>query len=283
MFETCPASHPSTQKVQHLQPGSRGKVGLWNRRWLEDNERTQGLPFSWYVLSSYSPLFLWFDRDCPAKCRQSKLTSSLGNMARWLMLVMTWFNASSAAGLIAWSTHNATQHFKFDWRGFHWKKLTRSLYTSKQWNQIHVAASNPCPWGTPSWPGKELHKKKEKKKTWQLWSWPNHKPLTSLKLECNKCEKNCQLSDGQRELFTSSNPQIGFDCRISCPAGSLRQLEANHPMGAALPRPSIAVKSCSHVKGLSQIYFGRAHLKPMWCAVLSAVKWWRAQLRYLQP
>lgn len=69
-----------------------------------------------------------------------------------------------------------------------WKKLTRSLYTSKQWNQIHIAASNPCPWGTPSWPGKELHKKKEKKKTWQLWRWPNHMPLTSLKLECNKCQ-----------------------------------------------------------------------------------------------
>jgi len=43
----------------------------------------------------------------------------------------------------------------------------------------------------------------------------------------------------------SSHPQTltGFDCRISCPAGSLRQLEANHPIGAALPRPSIAVKS----------------------------------------
>ena len=202
-------------------------------------------------------------------------------MARWLMLVMTWFNASSAADLIAWSTHNATQHFKFDRRGFHWKKLTRSLYTSKKWNQIHIAASNPCPWGTPSWPGKELHKKRGKKKHDSF----EDDQITSLWHPWKGMQQMSKSANFPMARGNYAHPQTltGFDCRISCPAGSLRQLEANHPMGAALPRPSIAVKSCSHVKGLSQIYFGRAHLKPMWCAVLSAVKWWRAQLRYLQP
>ena len=46
------------------------------------------------------------------------------------------------------------------------------------------------------------------------------------------------------QTLTGQILQDLLSCRISKATG------ANHPMGAALQRPSVAVKSCSHVKGL---------------------------------
>lgn len=154
-------------------------------------------------------------------------------MARWLMLVMTWFNASSAAGLIAWSTHNATQHFKF---GRSWQEVFTHQRSETKFILLHpILALEEL----------LLHLAKSCTKKRKKYDSFEDDQITCLWHPWKGMQQMSKSANFPMARGNYSHPQTltGFDCRISCPAGSLRQLEANHPIGAALPRPSIAVKS----------------------------------------